>query len=84
MGICVNYVAIGIKESIWIGATDYGREGHWRSITTGRRVPYTNWKRHNPNNWKGNQHCATLNWGGNGHWNDDNCRKRLTFICEVN
>lgn len=69
--------------SIWIGATDQIREKDWRSITTGKSVPYTNWSRGNPNNNRGIQHCATLNWGGRGRWDDNYCFRRLTFICEV-
>ncbi|XP_048767074.1 lectin BRA-3-like [Ostrea edulis] len=69
--------------SIWIGYTDQHAEGQWSSITTGERVSYTNWSRNNPNNYKGNQHCGTLNWGGNGRWDDNSCSTKLTFICEV-
>jgi hypothetical protein len=69
--------------SIWIGITDMGNEGQWRSITTGERVTYTNWSNGNPNNYKGNQHCGTLNWGGRGKWDDDGCFKKRTFICEA-
>ncbi|XP_062614175.1 lectin BRA-3-like [Saccostrea cucullata] len=67
---------------IWIDATDIAREGHWRSWYTGKAV-FTNWSRGNPNNAGKIQHCATLNWGGVGLWDDDYCFKGHPFICEA-
>jgi hypothetical protein len=70
-------------ESIWIGITDLTEEGDWRSITTGENLSYTNWSTNNPDNDKGKQHCGTLNWGGPGKFDDNDCATQLTFICEV-
>ncbi|XP_056015756.1 perlucin-like protein [Ostrea edulis] len=70
-------------EPTWIGVTDQGGEDNWRSITTGENVPYTNWSTNNPDNNQGTQHCGTLNWNGNGYWDDDTCTDEFPFICEV-
>ncbi|XP_048780377.1 mannose-binding protein C-like [Ostrea edulis] len=71
-----------LEISTWIGITDQAMEGVSRSVTTGERMPYTNWGGP-PDNYRGNQHCRTLNYGGRGRWDDDTYSKKFTFICEV-
>ncbi|XP_061167086.1 lectin BRA-3-like [Saccostrea echinata] len=69
------------QNSIWIDATDIGNEGVWRSFSTCQPT-LNNWSAGNPNNWRGSQNCATINYGGPGMWDDDNCFKNRPFICE--
>ena len=38
------------------------------------------WDRNEPNNWGGNEDCASQ-WG-NGRWNDANCNNRYRFACK--
>lgn len=72
-----------MKESIWIGVDNQAGDGVWRSITTGEKAPYINWSAGNPNNHASDQHCASLNWPEKGQWDDNQCWKEFTFICEV-
>lgn len=79
----LTLITIVVKESIWIGVTDEATEDIWRSITTGEKPTYTNWSTSNPDNAATGQHCGSLNWPDKGRWDDNQCSKEFTFICEV-
>jgi hypothetical protein len=65
----------------WIGLNDMATEGAFVWIN-GEPVTYTNWNGGEPNNSSGNEDCGEMSWS-NGSWNDNNCSKTHTFICEV-
>ncbi|XP_061392245.1 lectin subunit alpha-like [Musca vetustissima] len=72
--------------SLWIGATDLevitekNRPFYWS--TTGRRVKFADWSIHQPDNYKGNEHCLHLYAPYNLKWNDAPCTMKQGFICE--
>ncbi|XP_062614174.1 galactose-specific lectin nattectin-like, partial [Saccostrea cucullata] len=70
------------QENLWIDGTDIAREGYWKSFSTGHFV-FTNWSKGEPNNAGRSQHCAKINYGGLGKWDDDTCFTKYSFICEV-
>jgi hypothetical protein len=70
----------------FIGFTDQAQEGNW-TWADGTPAGYTNWRRLEPNNTSGLEHCAVNNApvsGSNpgGGWNDIPCTSMSSFICE--
>ncbi|XP_062568244.1 perlucin-like [Saccostrea cucullata] len=70
----------------WNGATDIDNEGNftWNHRTA---VDFTNWNEDQPDNFleessgdEDGQHCAAF--CRNGFWDDNECSKKKTFICE--
>lgn len=53
----------------WIGFTDQDSEGNFVWVN-GEPVTYTNWCGGEPNNCCIGEHWTTINWGGDGCWND--------------
>ncbi|KAK6181673.1 hypothetical protein SNE40_009482 [Patella caerulea] len=73
-----------LNQVFWLAASDMLVEGSWRWVRTMSPVLLTFWKPGQPDNQKAvdgihAQHCAQLNENG---WDDDNCKKKLNFICE--
>ena len=76
-------------DSVWIGANDEEKEGHW-VWTTGQPLTYSYWCGDQPNNWKGNENYAQMfvkpnynNWKNlPGQWNDIPDVDQPGFICE--
>ncbi|XP_021339906.1 neurocan core protein-like [Mizuhopecten yessoensis] len=62
----------------WIGANDRDKEGEWRWISDNSTVTFTDWKAGEPNDVGGDEDCVIMGI----HWNDDNCTKENSFICE--
>lgn len=70
------------KESgnTWIGFRDYGKNGEFQWSDDSRR-DFSNWAPGEPNNpIGGNQPCVEMY--PDGHWNDDDCAKGQTFVCQ--
>ncbi|XP_043935574.1 CD209 antigen-like protein E [Protopterus annectens] len=74
------------NKPFWIGFTDQKEEGKWCWVddpacnTTGARF----WYQNNPDNHDNNENCATENYneGTWSTWNDDNCQRSYSWICE--
>ncbi|XP_048251465.1 perlucin-like isoform X2 [Haliotis rufescens] len=63
----------GKAESYWLGATDLNLEGRW--LWEGRRpMVYSNWSPHQPDNYKGREHCLEMRRSYSNYlWNDVPC-----------
>merc|ERR1711892_259734 len=84
-------------DSFWIGIrneTRKGRNGAWVSARTGEPLSYTNWYDNEPNNFDGNEQCASI-WADthqandfgakNFRWNDFDCSKtELSYFKKYN
>ena len=76
-------------QNWWIGFTDQASEGNWL-WEDGSPGTYINWCGLEPNNSHGGEcvaesaeHCAMLNWGEGGCWNDYPCPCSTIYrICE--
>lgn len=70
------------KESFWIGGSDLMAEGKWMWMTSHTPVHYSHWAHGEPSNESGGEHCMSLLFYTNYHWNDERCTTVLPFICE--
>ena len=73
-------------RTAWIGFNDRAKEGTW-SWSDGSQVGYQNWRRYEPNNSGGNEHCAVNNAPATssatgGGWNDIPCTEYVSYVCE--
>ncbi|KAK7909295.1 hypothetical protein WMY93_013979 [Mugilogobius chulae] len=68
------------RRHIWIGFSDAQYNNYW-FWANGERTRYTRWCRGQPNNYRGIENCAYLNYGSNC-WDDVYCTYRLPYICE--
>ncbi|CAG2229348.1 Collagen alpha-4(VI) chain,Collagen-like protein 7 [Mytilus edulis] len=66
---------------VWIGAHDSVQESRfiWESDNT--VLTYTDWNPGEPNN-AGQEDCAHMNSGAKYKWNDIQCSRKFSFICE--
>lgn len=60
--VCVwsSVIARWSSRYLWIGANDMALEGRWSWVANGADIGYSNWRRGEPSNYKGEQHCAYL------------------------
>lgn len=70
----------------YIGFNDRAKEGTW-VWADGSQVSYTHWRRYEPNNTSGAEHCAVNNAPATssatgGGWNDIPCTEYSAYICE--
>ncbi|KAK7092814.1 hypothetical protein V1264_008502 [Littorina saxatilis] len=72
----------------WIGLTDRERESSFKWSRCGQRERYTNFRDHQPDNYKSVEHCVEIyngaycypNWSYK--WNDESCDSFRAFVCE--
>ena len=72
----------GEGESFWLGLNDRAQEGRFEWVS-GEAVSYTNWDPNEPNNFRGDEDYATMNFSWRKQWNDDNGSKSYRGIIEV-
>lgn len=72
-------MAYGKHEIFWIGLNDLTKEGKFTWISDHSSVAYNDWDSTNPSNSGGNEDCCEIH---DLHWNDNNCSRRFSFICE--
>ena len=70
-----------IPEWLWIGLTDQGQEGAWKS-PDGRAADELRFRAGQPDNAGGNEHFVHIN-GADWDWNDIPGNAEYPFICEV-
>ena len=78
-------LAKSIDDTVWIGIDDKSKEGHFIYASDGTSVEYTNWYSGQPDStdaWFYDEDCVDLVNGYGFEWNDDDCEKTLSFICE--
>lgn len=68
-------------NSVWLGFTDIQKEGHWIALSNRTKMTYSSWKRGEPNNAGGKEHCAVYTTEALG-WIDYNCTGKLQFVCK--
>ena len=72
-------------QGVWIGIDDKSQEGHFTYANDGTSVEYTNWYSGQPDStdsWVWDEDCVDLLNDFGFEWNDDDCEKKLSFICE--
>ncbi|XP_022092440.1 perlucin-like protein [Acanthaster planci] len=68
----------GIKY-IWLGCYDWQEEGQWVCL---EGCGFMEWANQGPDNWQGNQHCATMTGDVQHLWDDWSCELRAAVICK--
>ena len=68
---------------IWIGLNDIKDEKNF-TWSDGTKYEYKNWKANEPNNYGTGEDCGMIYYKSaySGKWNDNECKKKLHFICE--
>lgn len=44
---------------------------------------FTSWRKREPNNWGGREHCIETNFVRLAWWNDHFCHKEKPYVCEI-
>uniref|UniRef100_A0A8C6T8G6 C-type lectin domain-containing protein n=1 Tax=Neogobius melanostomus TaxID=47308 RepID=A0A8C6T8G6_9GOBI len=76
----VKEVAKG--SAAWIGSTDAQQDGLWLWINS-KPMTFTGWCVGEPNNHRGPQQCAVINFSAKKCWDDERCLVKLPFVCET-
>lgn len=70
-------------QLVWIGLYDDVNSWRWlesdEDVDGSEEMQFTNWKRNEPNNLYGKEHCGEMQ--SNGRWNDAPCSKTMKPIC---
>ena len=68
----------------WVDGSDLIFENDWMWVRTDSLFKYTDWDvaNNNPSNNNGYENCMEISLRVNATWNDDNCEKMQSFICE--
>jgi hypothetical protein len=66
----------------WTGGNDLETEGKWVWISHGCPIKFNGWKKNQPDNYKGIEHCAFMSLIRAFQWVDTNCKKLSFYICE--
>ncbi|XP_019205933.1 lactose-binding lectin l-2 [Oreochromis niloticus] len=64
----------------WIGLSDLHKEGRWM-WSDGCAVRFVHWCPHQPDNWKGIEHCGHINYSNLKKWNDYSCSTISPSVC---
>ncbi|XP_016519636.1 galactose-specific lectin nattectin-like [Poecilia formosa] len=76
------YEATGKHTQTWVGGHDSPEEGFWL-WSDGSKFLFHHWGPGEPNNGRGNEDCMDINFEGQDNVNDDDCAKKLPFICVI-
>ena len=70
------------SDHVWLGGSDLFQEGKWFWATSGLSISGndTDWAPNQPNNAHG-ENCLEMS-AAKGHWNDADCDRDLTFVCQ--
>ncbi|XP_071826232.1 galactose-specific lectin nattectin-like [Apostichopus japonicus] len=81
--IYVGNMADGQRS--WIGGIRTKSDAVTTSFRWVSREPwgFTSWRKREPNNWGGREHCIETNFVRRAWWNDHFCTKEKPFVCEI-
>ncbi len=68
------------ERPTWIGLSDIHKEGSWM-WSDGCRVKFVYWAPGEPNNYRGNENCAHVNFAPYQKWNDVACSYSYPSVC---
>lgn len=71
----------GMNSGVWLGFTDIQKKGNWVALSNRKKITYTNWRKGEPNNANGKQHCVVYATDIPG-WVDHVCKVKLQFVCK--
>ena len=67
----------------YVGGTDVDREKTWK-WTDGTKMTYKRWRKDEPNNLNGREHCLIVGIGDVGaNWLDVTCTGKRNFVCKM-
>ena len=76
----------GSTEGYWLSGTDFGREGLFYWMNSGKSFTYTNWNPSEPNNYNGREHCVQMIANRKStdalRWYDAQCNKVGYVVCQ--
>ncbi|GFO04827.1 C-type lectin-related protein 1 [Plakobranchus ocellatus] len=77
----VIHAAEAKREIVYTGLTDLGQEGRFYHYHTKKPMARgTYWRRRQPDNYRGKEHCTNLmHWG----LNDIDCHRNARYMCET-
>ncbi|XP_038064737.1 asialoglycoprotein receptor 1-like [Patiria miniata] len=64
---------------IWMGCSDTEKEGQWVCL---EGCGFMDWAGQNPDNWGGNQDCATMVGEWQNQWDDRHCDSSYSVVCK--
>ncbi|XP_050707741.1 perlucin-like, partial [Eriocheir sinensis] len=72
------------KSEHWLGASDRRHEGSWTwmdgsTVTMG--MPF--WAFDQPDNFRGQEHCLEFSHTKSGYFNDQQCSREVSFVCQA-
>ncbi|GFN96774.1 mannose-binding protein c [Plakobranchus ocellatus] len=68
------------RRLVYTGITDLGSEGRFYNYNDKKPAAYLRWRRRQPDNWRGYEHCVNLTYYG---LNDIGCDGNALYICEI-
>lgn len=81
-----NYVGdLANGKRSWIG----GERSKPDAVTnifrwlSGEPWSFKSWRKREPNNWGGREHCIETNFVRRAWWNDHFCHREKPFVCEI-
>ncbi|XP_058251172.1 lactose-binding lectin l-2-like [Hemibagrus wyckioides] len=63
----------------WLGLSNCQKRHNW-FWSDGTKVTFTKWNPTEPN-FRNNECCVHMNWGGQKDWNDIPCEETYPFVC---
>jgi hypothetical protein len=72
----------GKDKHDWIGGNDMAKEGTF-VWSDGCAMKYKNFAKNQPDDYRKNEDCVHFFGNRNGKWNDWDCSKKTSFVCEV-
>ncbi|XP_053190401.1 ladderlectin-like [Scomber japonicus] len=68
------------EPGVWIGFHDLYKEGRW-IWSDGSALDFSHWRAHQPDNYKGYEHCAINKYSTAHEWSDVQCGLKYPSVC---